>query len=238
MKKIKINESKLSLLIEGDKNRIVGLWLDDLRHDPLKFLNKKDDQSKSGAVVRDWYNKNMSNTDIQWTAVSNFWEFVDYIRKNGVPDFVSLDHDLGKDPATKARKVSGGYMPSGADCALYLVSFCLRNGIGIPKNYIHSANDNSRVFISKAFRLGRMGKDPMEGVDIDNEDEFSKAAMNFKRGIKNPDISKNLKKAKDDSQFGTADRLARIKGLKATDDLFGDGKFGKESFRESRYITN
>ena len=215
-----------------EKNVLVGLWLDDSRHDPVKFLNK-DDDSESGTVVRQWYNDNMNGTQIQWTAVSNFWQFKQYIETNGVPDFVSLDHDLGKDAATKARKNSGEYEPTGADCALFLVSYCLRSGIPIPKNYIHSANDNKRVYISKAFRLGRMGKDPMQGVDLDNEQEFAMAADRFRASIMNPNVNKNLKrfmKKNGDSELGTADRLARMRGINNPEDLF---KKNKSAFREN-----
>ena len=217
----------------GNNNVLVGLWLDDLRHDPNEFLAKKDD-SESGSIVRQWYQKNMKGVQIQWTAVSNFWQFKEYIESNGVPDFVSLDHDLGKEPITKARKDAGEFSPTGADCALFLVSYCLRSGTPIPKNYIHSANDNKRVFISKAFRLGRMGKDPMEGVDLDNEQEFAEAADRFRATIMNPNVKKNLKKFmknNGDKDLGTADRLARMRGLNDPDKLFKDNK---TAFRENR----
>lgn len=217
----------------GNNNVLVGLWLDDLRHDPNEFLAKKDD-SESGSIVRQWYQKNMKGVQIQWTAVSNFWQFKEYIESHGVPDFVSLDHDLGKEPITKARKDAGEFSPTGADCALFLVSYCLRSGTPIPKNYIHSANDNKRVFISKAFRLGRMGKDPMEGVDLDNEQEFAEAADRFRATIMNPNVKKNLKKFmknNGDKDLGTADRLARMRGLNDPDKLFKDNK---TAFRENR----
>lgn len=220
-----------------DNKVLIGLWLDDLRHDPNEFLNKKDDDSESGAIVRQWYQKNMKGVQIQWTAVSNFWQFKEYIEANGVPDFVSLDHDLGKEPITKARKDAGEYAPTGADCALFLISYCLRSGVPIPKNYIHSANDNKRVFISKAFRLGRMGKDPMAGVDLDNEQEFAEAADRFRATIMNPNVKKNLKryiKQNGDKELGTADRLARMRGINDPDALF---KKNKTAFRENRNMN-
>ena len=210
-----------------DKQVLTGLWLDDSRRDPNKFLNKKNDSSESGAVVRDWYNQNMSNNEIQWTAVSNYWEFKNYILKNGVPDFVSLDHDLGKDHQTGALRDSGQHAPSGTDCAMFLVSYCLRKHIPLPKHYIHSANDNQRVFISKVFRLGKMGKDPLEGVDLNNDQEIGQAADNFKQGIVGTkDMIKN-------GQLGTADRLARMRGLKDTNDLF---RKKKNIYRENKQI--
>ena len=208
-----------------DRQVLTGLWLDDSRRDPNKFLSKKNDSSESGAVVRNWYNQNMSNIEIQWTAVSNYWQFKDYILRNGVPDFVSLDHDLGKDPQTCALRDSGQYAPTGTDCALFLTSYCVRNHIPLPKYYIHSANDNQRVFISKVFRLAKIGKDPLEGIDLNNDQEIAQAADNFRHGIV---ATKDMVKK---GQLGTADRLARMRGLKDTNKLFKDKK---DIFRENK----
>lgn len=212
-------------IIKEDSNVMTGLWLDDSRKDPVAFLNKANDKSESGAVVRDWYNKNMNGVNIQWTAVTNYWQFKDYILKNGVPDFVSLDHDLGKDPQTGALKKSGQYYPTGTDCAMFLASYCLRKHIPLPKHYIHSANDNQRVYISKVFRLAKMGKDPLEGVDLNNDEEIGKAADNFRHGIM------GTKEMVKQGQLGTADRLARIKGIKDPNDLF---RKKKDIYREDK----
>lgn len=220
----------------GNNNILVGLWLDDKRKDPIYFLNQKEKPSKngkptSGSIVRNWYKQNMNGVEIQWTAVQNFEQFKNYIETKGVPDFVSLDHDLGDEPSNKIKRDNGERFETGADCALFLVSYCLRSGIPIPRNYIHSANDNKRVFISKAFRLGRMGKDPMEGVNLDNIEEFRVAADRFRAGIMNPNVKKNLKsflKKNGDKDLGTADRLARMRGINDPESLFN-----KESFREN-----
>jgi hypothetical protein len=145
-----------------------------------------------------------------------------------VPDFVSLDHDLGKDPQTNALKKSGQYYPTGTDCAMFLASYCLRKHIPLPKHYIHSANDNQRVYISKVFRLAKMGKDPLEGVDLNNDEEIGKAADNFRHGIM------GTKEMVKQGQLGTADRLARIKGIKDPNDLFRDKK---DIYRENRNMN-
>ena len=225
------NESKhmkKNRIIKEDRNIMTGLWLDDSRHDPVNFLNKKDNDNgkqESGAIVRDWYRQNMNGVDIQWTAVPNYWEFKNYILNNGVPDFVSLDHDLGRDSKTSALRDSGQYAPTGTDCALFLTSYCFRNHIPLPKHYIHSANDNQRVFISKVFRLAKMGKDPLEGIDLNNDQEIAQAADNFRHGIV---ATKDMVKK---DQLGTADRLARMRGLKDTNKLFKDKK---DIFRENK----
>jgi hypothetical protein len=67
-----------------------------------------------------------------WTIVRNFEDFVDYINKNGLPDEISFDHDLGEDVKT------------GYDCAKWLCEYCWMNGIPIPPYNVHSANPVGR----------------------------------------------------------------------------------------------
>ena len=232
------NENKI---MENGKKVLIGLWLDDKRKDPTYFLNQKEKPNEngkptSGSIVRDWYKNNMNGIDIRWTAVQNFEQFKNYIEQNGVPDFVSLDHDLGDEPSNKIKKSNNERFESGADCALWLVSYCLRKHIPIPRNYIHSANDNHRVFISKAFRMGRIGKDPMANVDIDNIDEFRAAADRFRASIMNPKAEKSIKKFlknNSEGELGTADRLAKMRGIDKPTNLFG-----KTSFRENNSKIN
>lgn len=58
----------------------------------------------------------------------NYDEFVDYIERNGVPNYISFDHDLGS------------YDKTGYDCALYLV----KNDLKINDFSCHSANPIGR----------------------------------------------------------------------------------------------
>lgn len=72
------------------------LWLDD-------FRNPFDDK---------WSGKyNIKGEDIIW--VGNFDEFTYWINLNGLPDLICFDHDLGCD------------IPTGYDCARWLVDYCL-----------------------------------------------------------------------------------------------------------------
>jgi len=106
------------------------LWLDDMR-DPYKYFNKKSD---SGAFVRNkgFYDDLFSKYDIDFIWVKNFEEFTDYILKNGIPEFVSFDHDLGKG------------LRKGLDCAQWLQEYCRKSGQPFPKYFVHSANPNGR----------------------------------------------------------------------------------------------
>ena len=59
--------------------------------------------------------------------VYNYVDFVEYITQNGLPDFISFDHDLGEDE-------------SGYDCAKYLVEYCIEHNLSLPKFSVHSQN--------------------------------------------------------------------------------------------------
>ena len=59
--------------------------------------------------------------------VYNYEDFVEYITQNGLPDFISFDHDLGEDE-------------SGYDCAKYLVEYCIEHNLSLPKFSVHSQN--------------------------------------------------------------------------------------------------
>ena len=106
------------------------LWLDDVR-DPYKYLSKKSD---SGAFQRNkaFYDKLLSNGNVDFVWVKNFEEFTGYILRNGIPEFVSFDHDLGKG------------LKKGLDCARWLQEYCRESGQPFPKFFVHSANPNGQ----------------------------------------------------------------------------------------------
>lgn len=60
-------------------------------------------------------------------GVKNYSEFVQFINKNGLPHFISLDHDLGEEK-------------SSFDCAKFLVNYCLDHHLELPKYTVHSQN--------------------------------------------------------------------------------------------------
>ena len=68
--------------------------------------------------------------------VYNFEEFVAFIPQNGMPDFISFDHDLGLGK-------------TGFDCAKYLVEYCLDNQTTLPEFTVHSQNPVGKENIEK-----------------------------------------------------------------------------------------
>ena len=64
-------------------------------------------------------------------GVRSFDEFVSYITENGLPDYISFDHDLGEGK-------------SGYDCAKWLVDYCLDHKLDMPGFSVHSQNPVGR----------------------------------------------------------------------------------------------
>lgn len=57
--------------------------------------------------------------------VTSYEEFVNFIKDDGWPNFISFDHDLG-------------IGKTGLDCAKFLVDYCLENHLDLPKFIVHS----------------------------------------------------------------------------------------------------
>lgn len=62
-----------------------------------------------------------------FVGVCSYSEFVTFIEQNGLPDFISFDHDLGEEK-------------TGYDCAKMLVEYCLDRQITLPDFAVHSQN--------------------------------------------------------------------------------------------------
>ena len=96
-----------------------------------------------------------------WDIVRNYDEFVLHIEMNGVPEFVSFDHDLGEIsyeiPANEILKMSDDDMlekfgvieKTGLDCAKFLVEYCADENIALPDYLVHSANPAGKENIEK-----------------------------------------------------------------------------------------
>jgi hypothetical protein len=93
-----------------------------------------------------------------WAIARNYHEFVNFIEKFGLPNFISFDHDLGfehtrwyfengghgnpPDPSETVFKEKTGY-----DAAKWLCEYCQDNGLKIPSYKVHSANPVGKVNI-------------------------------------------------------------------------------------------
>lgn len=99
------------------------LFLDDLRLpiDCLAFI-------KSSKIDTQIYLNEI------WAIVRSYNEFVAWIERHGLPDFISFDHDLGlpNDPDKEEQ--------NGMTCARWLVDYCLDNQLTLPPYVVHSQN--------------------------------------------------------------------------------------------------
>lgn len=116
------------------------LWLDDER-DPNVYLKKV---STSNAWIRtnEYYENNIFNKydDVNFIWVRNFDEFTNYIKKNGLPEFISFDRDLKKgNGIDKSLEYQNG-----EDCAKWLVDYCKEHNEEITNYFVHSANKNGQ----------------------------------------------------------------------------------------------
>jgi hypothetical protein len=111
------------------------LWLDDLRN------------PSEQEWIRSYAPEFEFSGEITW--VKSYDEFKSWIKKNGLPDKICFDHDLGEEVARKnvengmgkkkARELKK-LAKSGFECAKWLVDYCIDNKFQIPEWNIQSAN--------------------------------------------------------------------------------------------------
>lgn len=89
-----------------------------------------------------------------WIIVRNFDEFKQIIEKNGIPNFISFDHDLADfHYEAMLREVNGetdvdyGPEKTGYDCAKWLAQYCMDTQQPIPNYTVHSLNPIGRANI-------------------------------------------------------------------------------------------
>lgn len=86
-----------------------------------------------------------------WDVVRSHDEFVEFIKNNGVPDFVSFDHDLADE---HYKDLEASHEKTGYESAKWLVDYCVDNGVGLPEYQVHSANPvgkkNIEVYLENA----------------------------------------------------------------------------------------
>jgi hypothetical protein len=113
-----------------------NLFLDDIR-EPDMAANYMPPPTNS------WY------ITLNWVVVRSYDEFIQYIKKNGLPSMISFDHDLGEDEAERLRldgiskHKARSYkktVKSGFDCAKWLCYYCMDNDLELPHYLVHSQN--------------------------------------------------------------------------------------------------
>lgn len=87
---------------------------------------------------------------VEWVIVRNYNEFVKKIEEDGMPVFISFDHDLADEHYNKAMYDNGDgeynklYFEfkekTGFDCAKWLVNHCLDNNLKMCDYKAHTMN--------------------------------------------------------------------------------------------------
>jgi hypothetical protein len=131
----------LTLLTKGDMS--YNLFLDDLRNPEAAFL----------------YDRRCSLFEAShqtiWHVVRSYKEFVECIRRSGIPERVSFDHDLHFEHLTDNYDhidYSKYVNKTGKECAEFLVKCVQEQNAIMPIYYIHSANIVGRKNIAQVLR--------------------------------------------------------------------------------------
>ncbi len=86
--------------------------------------------------------------NVEWTIVRNYDEFVDVITKNGLPEMMTLDHDLGfehyplaeQNPSKDVIPYDTYKEKTGYHCVQWLIEYCKKRNLRLPKWQVHSMN--------------------------------------------------------------------------------------------------
>ena len=86
---------------------------------------------------------------VEWTIVRNYKQFVEKISTDGLPNFITFDHDLGPEHYNDFDLGRDGKWfinydkyseKTGYHCAQWLVKYCLEYGLDVPEYIVHSMN--------------------------------------------------------------------------------------------------
>ena len=88
-----------------------------------------------------------------WVVVRSYNEFVETITEFGLPNFVSVDHDLA-DEHYVCPNSSGSYKEkTGYDCAVWLTKYCADNFLPLPEWQVHSMNPVGKQNITTVLEI-------------------------------------------------------------------------------------
>lgn len=98
--------------------------------------------------------KNPDYAVYNWVTVKNFNDFIDVIAKNGLPTRISFDHNLseeheGFDIKGKIIPYDDFKEPTGYDCAVWLIEYCLDNEKMLPVWKVHAKKGNGKKNIDE-----------------------------------------------------------------------------------------
>ena len=89
-----------------------------------------------------------------WIIVRDYCDFISYIKENGIPEFISFDHDLSYEaylPHNQEGDIDYGSLKekTGYHCALWLINYCKEKKLRFPNYMVHSMNKEGKKNIIK-----------------------------------------------------------------------------------------
>jgi len=99
-----------------------------------------------------------------WQIVRSYDEFVKFIENNGVPIFISFDHDLAHEHYRQSMynpdRHYNSYYPffkekTGFHCAKWLVEYCFDNRLDLPNYVAHTKNPIGKENIESIMEQGK-----------------------------------------------------------------------------------
>jgi hypothetical protein len=117
-----------------------------------------DDERKPKDVT--WVNL----PSVQWIIATSYEDFVRIISDNGLPEYISFDHDLGDsayDECIRAYKNDNVINydniteKTGYDCAKWLAQYCVDKNLPLPVYFCHSMNGIGRTNIYSILESAR-----------------------------------------------------------------------------------
>ncbi|MDT0678653.1 cyclic-phosphate processing receiver domain-containing protein [Autumnicola musiva] len=106
----------------------------------MKTLLWLDDKLNPMDTRMDWLAFSPIGREVEVVWVKNMMEFRNWIQKNGLPDAICFDHDLGDSS------------PNGYDCAKWLIKYCQENQLSLPLWASQCTNPLQKANINKLLR--------------------------------------------------------------------------------------
>ena len=94
--------------------------------------------------------------DESFLLARSYEQAVLFVKENGIPPFISFDHDLASihyDPSTWTEGFEYSEK-TGLDCAKYLIDYCRDRGLKLPEVKVHSMNPVGRENIKTDIMYG------------------------------------------------------------------------------------
>lgn len=89
---------------------------------------------------------------LNWVIVRNYDEFVKTIEEKGIPEMMSLDHDLANEHYKSQQEYSEYEEKTGYHCAKWFIDYCIDNKKELPATIlIHSMNPAGSQNIKSLF---------------------------------------------------------------------------------------